>query len=47
MTRVGLMLRLPLALHALLKEAAGANNRSLNAEIVQRLRASFEGYRKL
>ena len=41
------MLRLPMVLHGQLKDAARDNGRSLNAEIVQRLKASFEGYRKL
>lgn len=36
------MLRLPDGLHPRLKEAAEANNRSLNAEIVTRLNASLE-----
>ena len=41
------MLRLPADLHALLKQSAQDHERSLNAEIVQRLRLSFERYRKL
>lgn len=39
-------LRLPADLRAQLDEAAKENDRSLNAEIVRRLRKSFEGYRR-
>ena len=35
-------LRLPRDLHAQVQEAAKANSRSMNAEIVARLQASFE-----
>jgi predicted HicB family RNase H-like nuclease len=38
-----LTLRLPRNLHQHLRTVAGDNDRSLNAEIVQRLRRSFEG----
>jgi hypothetical protein len=41
--REKLTLRLPTALHLRLTGAAVDNGRSLNAEIVQRLRRSFEG----
>lgn len=37
------MLRLPVELHAQLKQEATVNGRSLNSEIIQRLKASFEG----
>jgi predicted HicB family RNase H-like nuclease len=41
-------LRMPPAVRARLEEAAEQNSRSLNAEIVHRLRVSLlEGYRKL
>lgn len=39
-------LRMPLALRMRLDEEAARNNRSLNAELVHRLKASVEGYRK-
>lgn len=35
-------LRLPRGLHASIQEAAHANGRSMNAEIIERLRQSFE-----
>jgi predicted HicB family RNase H-like nuclease len=38
-------LRLPPELHLKLKAAAAENGRSLNGEIVYRLRSSFEAYR--
>jgi predicted HicB family RNase H-like nuclease len=38
--------RLPPALAVKLEECAAQNGRSVNAEIVQRLRASLEGYRR-
>jgi len=41
--RKELTLRLPLRLHRLLTSVAVDNGRSLNAEIVQRLRRSLEG----
>ena len=40
-------LRLPRDVDAQVMVAARENGRSDNAEIVQRLKASFEGYRKL
>jgi predicted HicB family RNase H-like nuclease len=40
-----LTLRLPTALHQRLKSEAVDNGRSLNSEIVQRLRRSLEGSR--
>jgi predicted HicB family RNase H-like nuclease len=43
---VPLMVRLPSDLHAKVKACAKENDRSLNAEIIQRLRRSFEGYRR-
>jgi predicted HicB family RNase H-like nuclease len=43
---IPLMLRLPVVLHAQLKESARRNERSLNREIVWRLTKSFEGYRR-
>jgi predicted HicB family RNase H-like nuclease len=43
---IGLMLRLPPDLHERLKACAKENDRSLNQEIVNRLRRSFEGYRR-
>jgi predicted HicB family RNase H-like nuclease len=41
LVREKLTLRLPPKLHWRLKSVAGDNGRSLNAEIVQRLRRSF------
>jgi len=41
-----LNVRMPPQLKERLREAAAENGRSLNAEIVQRLRASLETYRK-
>lgn len=49
MKRVGwtaYALRLPLALKLSLQEAARTHQRSLNSEIVHRLHASIETYRK-
>lgn len=43
LVREKLTLRLPPKLHRSLKAVAVDNGRSLNAEIVQRLRRSFEG----
>jgi predicted HicB family RNase H-like nuclease len=43
LVREKLTLRLPPALHRHLKSVAADNGRSLNAEIVQRLRRSFGG----
>jgi predicted HicB family RNase H-like nuclease len=43
---VPLMVRLPADLHAEVKRLAKENGNSLNAEIIQRLRRSFEGYRR-
>lgn len=43
---VPLMLRLPAELHAQLKAAAARNERSLNAELIWRLRRSLESYRQ-
>ena len=43
LVREKLTLRLPLKLHRRLKSVAVDNGRSLNAEIVQRLRRSFVG----
>jgi predicted HicB family RNase H-like nuclease len=43
LVREKLTLRLPTDLHRRLTSAAIENGRSLNAEIVQRLRRSFEG----
>jgi len=43
---VTFLLRLPPSLHATLKGQAAENQRSLNAEIVHRLRLSVEGYRR-
>jgi predicted HicB family RNase H-like nuclease len=43
LVREKLTLRLPPELHGLLKSAAVDNGRSLNAEIVQRLRRSVDG----
>ncbi len=40
------MVRLPAEIHAQLKLAATRNDNSLNVEIVRRLRASLEGYRR-
>jgi plasmid stability protein len=40
--KVGLILRFDEALRRQLERAAKAHNRSMNAEIVQRLRASFQ-----
>lgn len=37
------IVRLPDGMRDLIKEAAAANNRSMNAEIVHRLELSFEG----
>lgn len=42
-----LTLRLAPELRVRLVACAAENNRSLNAEITQRLRASFQSYRKL
>jgi predicted HicB family RNase H-like nuclease len=39
-------LRLPLDLWTMLCAAASENSRSVNGEIIQRLRRSFEGYRR-
>jgi hypothetical protein len=39
-------LRLPRPLTIRLKESAKENNRSLNAEIVHRLKVSLEGWRQ-
>lgn len=36
-------LRMPPELHGRIKEAATANSRSMNAEIIHRLEASFDG----
>jgi predicted HicB family RNase H-like nuclease len=41
--REALTLRIPTTLHRHLKAVAVDNGRSLNAEIIQRLRQSFEG----
>ncbi|GAB3438202.1 Arc family DNA-binding protein [Insolitispirillum peregrinum] len=41
MSEKGFMLRMPAEIHTRLKEAAAANQRSLNAEINARLRGSF------
>jgi predicted HicB family RNase H-like nuclease len=41
--REKLTLRLPATLHRRLRAVAVENGRSLNAEIVQRLRRSFDG----
>lgn len=41
-----LLLRLPLSLWGLLRECARENHRSVNAEIVYRLRRSVEGYQR-
>jgi hypothetical protein len=38
--------RFPLDLWAMLMAAAHENDRSVNGEIIQRLRRSFEGYRR-
>jgi predicted HicB family RNase H-like nuclease len=43
---VKLTLRLPVALHSRLVKEADKNERSLNKEIVARLKASFEGWRQ-
>lgn len=43
----GLRLRVPDGLIERIKHAAGASGRSMNAEIVQRLEASFEASRQL
>jgi predicted HicB family RNase H-like nuclease len=43
--REKLTLRLPANLHQRLAEQAQENGRSLNAEIVQRLRASMDGWK--
>lgn len=40
-------LRLPAELKALVKEAAANNDRSINAEIVVRLRASFDAENRI
>jgi predicted HicB family RNase H-like nuclease len=40
------LLRLPPDLHVLLKATAKENGRSLNSEIVYRLRSSLGGYRR-
>jgi hypothetical protein len=45
--RTDLHVRMPEALSTWLREAARENDRTLNAEIVQRLRLSFEGYSRL
>jgi predicted HicB family RNase H-like nuclease len=42
-----LNVRMDSVLRENLDKAAKENNRSLNAEIIHRLRRSFEGYRKL
>jgi hypothetical protein len=39
-------LRPPADLWALLRQAAKENERSINAEIIWRLRRSFDGYRR-
>ena len=44
--RKNLNLRLPLDIHRAMVEEADKNDRSLNSEIVARLRASLRGYRK-
>jgi predicted HicB family RNase H-like nuclease len=46
MTIIPLMLRLPDDLHAKIKACAQENDRSLNQEIVNRLRRSLEVYRR-
>jgi predicted HicB family RNase H-like nuclease len=43
---IALMLRLPPDLHANLKDCAKENERSLNSEIIHRLRRSLEVYRR-
>ena len=45
--RTKITLRMPPSIHGEIQKSAADNGRSLNAEIVQRLKASFEGYRKL
>jgi predicted HicB family RNase H-like nuclease len=42
LVRETLTLRLPPELHRLLRAVAADNGRSLNAEIIQRLRGSFD-----
>lgn len=44
--RKHLNLRLPPDIHKAMVEEADKNDRSLNSEIVARLRASLRGYRK-
>ena len=39
-------LRMPPEIHAQVKVAAGQNDRSLNSEIVARLRGSLSAYRR-
>jgi predicted HicB family RNase H-like nuclease len=46
LVRETLTLRIPTKLHRHLKAVAADSGRSLNAEIVQRLRRSFEGTSK-
>lgn len=41
------MLRLTPELHGQLKKAAELSNRSLNSEIIWRLRQSFEGWKQI
>lgn len=44
--REKLTLRLPPDVHVLVKNAAAENDRSLNAEIIARLRSSLVGYQQ-
>jgi len=45
--RIPLSLRLPVELHERVKAAARESGRSVNAEIVWRLRRSFDGWRQV
>ena len=45
MDPIRIQLRLPIDLHAQLQEATIANDRSLNGEILNRLRSTFKGKR--
>lgn len=45
-TKLDLHVRLPADVYFNLRTAAEANERSLNAEIIARLRASFSAYRR-